>query len=402
MRISFARNSAGAPEITGINNYYPFGLNHIGGGNISPFSNYHSYKFGGKELQETGMYDFGARMYMPDLGRWGVIDPMAEIMRRHSPYNYAFNNPISFIDPDGMAPLNQFRMMSDSRPDATSGWTNPNWLGRGSYGNIDYGETLAPGGGGGVYETDYGTVYEGSYARDAFSDLVSGNPPRSKNNGSIWNKIGQFFKGLFSKENLAVAATSHGTLEIGELQLITAEYYASARAGIGIAGASIGAATLGAILMPTMMKDAEYNWTRDLPLDVPITTGDINRNGILLYRGVSSKAKGSMYFEAMQGVAIPGGFRQVATTFGPHRDMELHAGGDNLSIWTSWTSDINVARDFATGNAFYTNGVPGIIMSKTFTTGQAVPNPFTLAESEWLVTGVTYGAKVQYVLPRSK
>ncbi|WP_317126792.1 RHS repeat domain-containing protein [Chryseobacterium indologenes] len=202
VRVSFARNSAGAPEITGTNNYYPFGLNHIGGGK-SPFSSYHAYKFGGKELQKTGMYDFGARMYMPDLGRWGVIDPLAETMRRYSPYNYAFNNPISFIDPDGMAPLNQFRMMSDSRPDATSGWTNPNWLGRGSYGNIDYGETLAPGGGGSVYESEYGTVYEGSYARDAFSDLVSGNPPRSKNNGSIWNKIGGFFRGLFGSEKRA-------------------------------------------------------------------------------------------------------------------------------------------------------------------------------------------------------
>jgi RHS repeat-associated protein len=87
------------------NDYYPFGMNHLKSGtSFFGTSSYKNYKYNGKELQESGMYDYGARFYMPDLGRWGVVDPLAEMMRRHSPYNYVFNNPINFVDPDGRAP----------------------------------------------------------------------------------------------------------------------------------------------------------------------------------------------------------------------------------------------------------------------------------------------------------
>ena len=94
------KTAKGVLEITDTNNYYPFGLNHIGGSSYSNFGGYYNYKFGGKELQETGWSDFGARMYMSDLGRWGVVDPRSQYT--HEAYSYVWNNPVRFNDPTGM------------------------------------------------------------------------------------------------------------------------------------------------------------------------------------------------------------------------------------------------------------------------------------------------------------
>ncbi len=84
---------------------YPFGKDYRTTGSLN-----NDFRFTGKKLDvdRTGMYYFGARFYIPEVGRFLTPDPVVGLrsLNLKDPlslnlYSYAKDNPLRYIDPDG-------------------------------------------------------------------------------------------------------------------------------------------------------------------------------------------------------------------------------------------------------------------------------------------------------------
>ncbi|WP_051230794.1 DUF6443 domain-containing protein [Epilithonimonas caeni] len=139
VRISYVKSTNNTLKVMDTNDYYPFGMSFLKRPVktvYDPMAIPYNYKYGNKELQEFGGYDFGARIYFQDAVIFGQHDPLSE--QTLQPYAYSYNNPIMFGDPTGMSPVDWTQKSSlDAMEAGPDDWY------RDSFGNVTWQDSQA-------------------------------------------------------------------------------------------------------------------------------------------------------------------------------------------------------------------------------------------------------------------
>lgn len=170
------------PEVIQRNMYYAFGMEIEGNWNrVSyPYPD-NNYLYNGKELHEwSGLNwsDYGARWYMPEIGRFTGVDPVAAATPQWTTYAYCGDDPVSFVDPTG-----GFRTK-------ISAWTYAKLNGGTAYFNSELGEYAVD-----KYRTSF--TGEGSAAMFEYT-LISRNTSYSSGKKSL---VGHWVKSAFDGIN---------------------------------------------------------------------------------------------------------------------------------------------------------------------------------------------------------
>ncbi|TGD56537.1 DUF6443 domain-containing protein [Flavobacterium humi] len=361
VRLSYGVDPAtGVLKVLEENNYYPFGLKHKNynmsqktyikdGGKVvlepcSGCAKTYQYKYNGKELQDElglNVYDYDNRAYDPATGRFIQMDPKGELGRRWSSYNYCFDNPIYFQDPDGMWPWPSWNSVkSFVKSYATGSWK--------AAGNMVVG-------------------------------VASSNPVSVMSRG-----VGEAKK--------IVTAYKRGGASAAAEQYVNSVYETSGAKGIvenakaaasGNPEAMGGLVTnLGAIVVAHKAGTSKVSATAVAETTSAETT-------TTLYRGVNTTSPA--FENATQGTAVPRGGTATAAE---------HNAGNTNSEFTSWSTNPEVAKNFA----LRTSG-EGVIMETTVPTSSTVASPSVknvnliqgggvVNESEVLLKGNVSGATV--------
>lgn len=125
------------------NHYYPYGLTITSNAIVNAPDNNKLYT--GKQLNHNEFvsgpgldwYDYSARQYDPQIGRWHSADPMLEKMSSVSPYSYCYGNPVAFTDPSGMIPMAPHEALPGFGQSGGNGMGGGSTFGPGMIGSIE-------------------------------------------------------------------------------------------------------------------------------------------------------------------------------------------------------------------------------------------------------------------------
>ena len=217
-------------KVEEVNHYYPFGGMFATTGNIQP------YKYNGKELDTRkglNWYDYGARYYDPALGRFTVVDSVAEKHYYASPYIYCNNLPMRYIDPDGNDWKDAYPHLENAiSANVSIGWRlSANFQVWGAKVGIDADAGSVKIGNDGIRATKgasidlgiggAGTYQEAYEINDKYSALEEGTSwnflmlKETTNKTTIYDSTGKYFKEVHHKEEKKEEITAGGSAAIG-------------------------------------------------------------------------------------------------------------------------------------------------------------------------------------------
>lgn len=177
-------------------NYYPFGMKwetpviDQNGNSLEESGVETSYTYNGKELVDDldiNLHDYGARYYDPAIARFTTIDPVAEAASGWTPYRYAFNNPIIFIDPDGMY---EWRVNSQ-----TGEYERFGDKGGDSEQHVYWDDAIEA-----AFSLKGETIYVGAVANDRFNE---GEFSYGVSTQDLWSDVPDEYQGAYDKFDLA-------------------------------------------------------------------------------------------------------------------------------------------------------------------------------------------------------
>jgi RHS repeat-associated protein len=201
-----------------VNNYDPFGMRfsnaptlQIGGAGDN------NYLYNDKEYHndfELGWLEYGTRFYDPTLGRFGNMDLLAEIYHNQSPFAYAANNPVNFIDFMGMGPNEKNPTWRDN-----SG-LGPIW---GGYNAFNSGVMQGSGGDYPGYPGYPGGGWNGNYDGGNYGGGYGGNYSGFNFGGLAYGLLNSTFSSMQHLDNSPQPMASVGNLSIN-MQATNASY----------------------------------------------------------------------------------------------------------------------------------------------------------------------------------